>query len=334
MTYRSSGTPSRAPIDRLRHAPVTPMAVRAALGLGVFTALNQGAMTAVELADALGVKPRRLEFLLSQLVVSDFLQLHEGRFSNTDVTAHYLVEGAPDFIGAVWKGWSNYWRTQLVTEQSIRTDTPQSKIDFEGMSTEELSGFLKGLHANAVTAGHALAKHAVFGRAKSVVDIGGGSGGVAIGLCQEHPGLSVTVTELPAVVPIAKEMIGEAGLADRISVQVGDPTRTPLTGSFDVATARAFFQVLAADDCAIAARNIASAIRAGGELFVIGYVLDDSGLSPEICVGQNLMFLNSFDNGEAYREARYRHWLTDAGFVDIERRPDTQGRSLITARKA
>ncbi len=334
MTSRSSDPHSRVAIDRLRDAPVTPMAVRAALGLGVFSALNQGGMTAAALADALGVKPRRLEFLLSQLVLSDFLQLHEGRFSNTDITAHYLVESSPDYIGAVWKGWTNHWSALLVTEQSIRSDSPKAKIDFEGMSTEELSGFLKGLHANAIKAGHALAKHSVFGRAKRVVDIGGGSGGVAIGLCEEHPQLSVTVTELPAVVPITKEMIGEAGLDDRITVEVGDPTKTPFGGSFDVATARAFFQVLAPDDCAIAAQNIGAGIRSGGELFVIGYVLDDSGLSPELCVGQNLMFLNSFQDGEAYKEARYRHWLTNAGFVDIDCRPETQGRSLITARKA
>lgn len=334
MPPEVSNLPSREPIDQLREVPVTPMAVRAGLGLGVFTALGQGPMTAGELADALGVKPRRLEFLLLQLVLGEFLELRDGRFSNTAMAAHYLVEGTPDYIGTVYESWSNYWHTQMVTEQSIRTDRPQAKLDFEGMSTAELSGFLKGLHANAVSAGRNLAKHSSFGRAKRVIDVGGGSGGVAIGLCQMHPQLSVTVVDLPAVVPVAEEMVGEAGLADRITVQVGDPTRNPLSGDFEIATARSFFQVLSADDCAAAARNIAAAIPSGGELFIIGYILDDSGLSPKVCVNQNLMFLNSFENGEAYREARYRDWLTDAGFVEIVRRPEAQGRSLITARKA
>ena len=33
----------------------------------------------------------------------------------------------------------------------------------------------------------------------------------------------------------------------------------------------------------------------------------------------NLAFLNMFDAGESYTEGEYREWLTDAGFVDIER---------------
>jgi len=334
MSSEVSSPPSREPIDRLREAPVTPMAVRAALGLGVFTALGQDRMTADELARALGVKPRRLELLLLQLVVGEFLELHDGRFSNTGMAAHYLVEGAPNYIGAIYTNWTDYWRTQLVTEQSIRTDTPQAKVDFEGMSTEELSGFLKGIHGNAVIAGRSLGKHASFSKAQRVVDVGGGSGGVAIGLCQVHPQLSVTVVDMPAVVPIGKEMVEEAGLADRISVETADLTKEPLSGDLDIAAARAFFQVLSADDCEKAARNIAAAIRTGGELFVIGYILDDSGLSPEVCVAQNVWNLNGFDNGEAYREFRYREWLTGAGFVDITRSPEAQGRSLIVARKA
>jgi hypothetical protein len=153
-------------------------------------------------------------------------------------------------------------------------------------------------------------------------------------LCQKHPQLLVTVVDMPAVVPIAKEMVDEAGLADRVTIVAADLTREPLSGDFEIATARAFFQVLSAGDCEKAARNIAAAIPAGGELFVIGFILDDSGLSPEVCVAQNVYNLNAFENGEAYREARYRDWLTSAGFADITRKPEAQGRSLIAARKA
>ncbi len=75
-------------------------------------------------------------------------------------------------------------------------------------------------------------------------------------------------------------------------------------------------------------------LASGGEIFVIAHVLDDGGLSPEYCVAQNVQFLNVFDEGQAYRESQYRDWLTNAGFVEITRKPESQGRSLITARKA
>ena len=129
-------------------------------------------------------------------------------------------------------------------------------------------------------------------------------------------------------------MVSEAALADRITVETADLLEQPFSGRFDIAIARALFQVLSAENCEIAARNIAAAIPCGGELFVIGHVLDDSGLSPENSVAQNVVFLNCFDEGQAYKESQYREWLTNAGFVEITRKPESQGRSLITARKA
>ena len=91
MTTEQAKIPSRALIDNIRTAAVTPMAVRAALQLGLFTPLASGPMTAGDMADALGVKPRRLEALLYQLVLSEFLTVSDGRFANTDMAAYYLV---------------------------------------------------------------------------------------------------------------------------------------------------------------------------------------------------------------------------------------------------
>ena len=222
----------------------------------------------------------------------------------------------------------------MLTDQSITTDSPQAHIDFDRMSSAELSGFLKSIHGLAVAAGRGLAKNPSFANAERVVDLAGGSGGVAIGLCQEHPHLSVTVVDLPAVIPIGQEMVGEAGLSDRITLKTANLLEKPLSGEFDIATARGFFQVLSAENCRKAAHNIAAALPSGARLFVISFILDDSGLSPEICVNQNMQFLNQYEDGQAYREAQYHDWLAGAGFKDIARHPEAQGRSLITARKA
>ena len=52
----------------------------------MFTPLAKGPMTAQELADKLGIQPRRLALLLYQLVYSEFLELHDGKFANTDMS--------------------------------------------------------------------------------------------------------------------------------------------------------------------------------------------------------------------------------------------------------
>ena len=51
-------------------------------------------------------------------------------------------------------------------------------------------------------------------------------------------------------------------------------------------------------------------------------------------VGQNLVFLNVYDNGLIYTEDEYRTLLADAGFVDTEvRQAAIVGQALISARK-
>ena len=325
--------PSRAPIDNVRLATFTPMAVRAALQLSLFTPLAQGSMTAEELGVALDVKPRRLRALLYQLVVSEFLNVNDGRFSNTEMSEYYLVEGAPNYTGGIHGIWTEQINAMMHIADSIRADTPQTKMDFSGMSQEELGGFLKGLHGSAVAAGRSLSKLPKISEAQELIDIGGGSGGLAIALCEEHLKLRATVVDLPSVVPIATEAVEEAGLTERISVKSADILNNPLKGEFDIATARAFFQVLSADQSKKAAQNIGAGLVSGGTLFILGMVTDDSHLSPISSVGMNLIFLNMFDYGEAYTESEYRDWLANAGFTDVSREPHMMGYDLISARK-
>ena len=121
------------------------MAVRAALQLDLFTSLANGPMTAEELAEAIGVKPRRLKLLLYALVVAEFLELHDDRFINSALSDCYLVKGSPEFAGGIHGLWTESWTALLQTADSIRSDIPQAKIDFQKMTLAELTGFLKGV---------------------------------------------------------------------------------------------------------------------------------------------------------------------------------------------
>ena len=334
MTKKNAPPPSRAPIDNVRLATYTPMAVRAALQLGLFTPLATRPMTAGELAGVLGVKLRRLESLLYQLVVSEFLHVNNRRFSNSDMAEHYLVEGTPNYIGSIHAVWTEQFNAMMHTADSIRSDAAQTKMDFSAMSQEELEGFLRGLHGSAVAAGRSLSKLPKIAEARKLIDVGGGSGGLAIALCEEHPLLHATIVDLHSVVPIASQLVAEAGLADRINVTTADILNNPLDGKFDIATARSLFQVLSVDQSRRAAQNISAALINGGTLFILGMITDDSHLSPKSSVGMNLVFMNMFDNGQAYTETEYREWLTDAGFFDVSREPHLMGYDLITAEKS
>jgi hypothetical protein len=194
-----------------------------------------------------------------------------------------------------------------------------------------LESFFRGLHPKALDQGRKLAERFDFKSLRHLLDIAGGSGGFSIGACEICPELHATVAELPTVCPITNRFVKAAGFSDRVTALPHDIVREPLATPHDAAVLRAFVQVLSREDAARALSHVGQSLRAGAFLLIIGRILDDDRLRPETTVGFNLVFLNVYDEGQAYTESEYRRWLADAGFVDVQRETQQDGTSFITA---
>jgi hypothetical protein len=331
------GSPEIKPATISCHAfaVYTPLAMLAGMQLDVFTSLKDGPMTAPALAEALGVRSDKLQPLLYALVNAELLTVKEDRFANTPEADVYLVRERPAYLGSAHELYADLWSAALGAARSIRAGTPKAKHDFTAMAHEELCAFFRGLHPGALATGRQLAESHGFERFRSLLDVGGGSGGLAIAACQSRPDLRATVVELPRVAPIARSFVKEAGLADRVQVLAANVVEHPPEGQFDAAVLRSVIQVLGPDQACRLLRNVGEAIEPGGALFVVGQVLEDSRLSPWQAVGLNLAFLSIYDEGQAYTEGEYRTWLAEAGFssVEVQWGAAPGGASLITARK-
>ena len=147
------------------------------------------------------------------------------------------------------------------------------------------------------------------------------------------PNIHATVVDLPTVTPITQRFIEEAKLTDRVDVLPADVVNDSLPRTFDVAVLFAFLQVLSPEEARRALIHVYETLNPGGIIYIRGAILDDSRQSPLDMVGFSLFFLNVFAQGGTYAEYEYRDWLTEAGFVDVERTvlPDEQ--SFIRARK-
>ena len=74
-------------------------------------------------------------------------------------------------------------------------------------------------------------------------------------------------------------------------------------------------------------------MRADGEIYILGYVLDDSRASPWEAAAWDVVFINIYEAGQSYTDAEYRNWLEAGGFGQIERQLMGNNMSMITARK-
>jgi cyclopropane fatty-acyl-phospholipid synthase-like methyltransferase len=307
------------------------LAMLAGMQLEVFTPLATGPKKVEELARILEVDASRLRPLLYALVSAGLLELDGEQFANGAEANRFLVKGQHGYMGGQHEAYADLWASTLLTAESIRTGKPQAKHDFAAMSRDELGAFLRGLDAGAAATARRIARSNDLSGFQCLLDAGGGGGGLAARLCRDYPQLSAVVADLPNVADIAAEMVAEHGLDDRLSVLACDVVAGPVPGRYDAAVLRAFLQVLGPKDAARVVANVGAAIEPGGTIFIMGRILDDDRLGPPDAVASNVMFLNIYDEGQAYTESEHRHWLTEAGFTDVQREKLGGGYSIIKA---
>lgn len=320
-------------ISHLFEAVYPSFAMLAGMELDLFTELTLEPLTVEALADAIGVVPVKLRPLLYALVVAGLLTVEDDRFANTPEADHYLVRGKPSYLGAMREITASNWSRVLNTAGAIRAGRPLETLDYHALPHDELVAAFRGFYSGAVSDARRLMKLFDFSSRRALLDVGGGSGGLAIAMVQANPQLKATVADLPLVTPITRQFVDEASVADRVQVLTADAVRETLTGSYDVIVARHVIQVLSDADSRALLHNLAAILRPGGVIHLVGWILDDARVSPHNTVGLNLVLLTAYQDGQAYTEGEYRRWLAETGFVGFERESFPDGASIVTARK-
>ena len=141
---------------------------------------------------------------------------------------------ASDTWCALAANFGDYYRFQidrqiypalLHLDAGITGDTAHLAFDSLGGLTddpEEADAFTRAQHAGSMGPALMVARHFDLGEARSLLDVGGGSGAFSIALCQRNPALRATVLDFPNVITVAERFVTEAKLQDRIGYVRGD----------------------------------------------------------------------------------------------------------------
>ena len=326
--------PQPTTIEELEWAVWPSFALLAGIRLDLFTPLKDGPLSAEQLTDKLGVEADKLKPLLCALAAAGPLKVENSLFANSSEANRFLVRGLSTYRGGKHEVLLSNWQAGLRTAESIQTGAPQAKLDFAGASALELETFYRSNHAQAQRRGRELTATFDLSSHRSLPDVGGGSGGLAIAVTETHPHIQATVAELPTVTPITRRIVEEAGANGRVQVQSSDAINESLSGAFDAAVLSSFIQVISRDQARRALQNVGKVVNPEGAIYIRGDIVDDSSISPLGSVMRNLVYLNIYDQGQAYTEHEHREWLTAAGFADFERKILPDGFSMVRARKA
>jgi hypothetical protein len=126
----------------------------------------------------------------------------------------------------------------------------------------------------------ALVAYADLDRVASVVDVGGGRGGMVEALLRERPDLTAVVADRPDVAAQATSYLAEAGFGTHAH---GEPCDffTSVPGGGDVYTMSNILHDWDDDDCVAILRTVRAAVRPDARLLVVERVLGVRARSPE-----------------------------------------------------
>lgn len=292
-------------------------ALMAAVELGLFTAVSNGAGTYDEVAEALGIHPTNAERLMVMLCAAGLLEKAGARHLNSADVERFLVEGKPGFMGP----WITFTKPQWDRWGRLADHLRAKDLTVMGAMADFTIDDARRYHAATYSIGLGAGRRFVrqvdlSGRSK-IMDIGGGSGAYCIAAANAHPGIRAVVLDLAPVCEIAREFIAEHGAADRVEAQPCDFTRDPFPAGCDVAIMASNLPMYSREVIARVIAKAHDALLPGGEMHLIGETTNDERTGPWGPAYWGLGQAVSNSLGLAHSESDVTGYFATAGFEDV-----------------
>ncbi len=297
----------------------------AAVSLGVFDRLEKGSSSAASLAAELGCDTAAMTTLLDSCVALGLLQRNESDYSNTPEASAYLCSSSPRRM----TGYVNYsnrvmWSMWANLEDAIREGTHRWKQTYgtDGpifsnffKTPEAMNEFLMGMHGFGMITSPHVVQNFDLTRFKHMCDLGGATGHLVIAACRRYPNLKATVFDLPHALGLAKQMVVDYGLADRIAVVGGDFFEDPLPPA-DLYSLGRIVHDWSEDKIALLLRRIYEALPANGGLLIGEKIIEEDRSGPRWALMQSLNML-VVTEGTERTLSQYEQLLKRAGFREV-----------------
>lgn len=315
----STSRPDTTRLQRMARAYTETAVLWAALDLGLFTAVADGASDEDAVARACGISALDAERLVVCCLTLDLLRIEHGRLANPPDVARYLVRGDRSYAGA----WMTFTRRDVpgwFRIAELMTDGPEPTLlgMYGGLTVERARTYHEATYSIGMGAGRRFTRTVDLSGRRRMLDLGGGSGAYSINVVQTHPDMTAVVFDLPPVVEVTRQFLADNGVADRVDTVGGDFTCDPLPADCDVVVMASNLPIYDAEVIADVVARAHAALLPGGEMHLIGEMLDDDRRGPADAAMWGMNELLCGGLGRAHTIADCIGYFERAGFADVE----------------
>ena len=283
----------------------------------MFTAVNLGIFD--------GERPpgAAMDRLLEACVGLGLLMRRGDQFVNTPLADEYLTRSSPHTLSgyirysndALYRLWehlddaviegTNRWKQTFGADGGLFTHffrTPEAQRDF-----------LMGMHGFGMISSPAVIEAFDLSRFSAIVDLGGATGHLALAAHDKYPGMAATLFDLPSVIEVAKEYVG-----DRVSLVSGDFFVDALPVADLYAVGRILHDWTEVKIVALLAK-IHAVLPEGGGLLIAERLLQEDRRGPVATHMQSLNMLVCTE-GRERTLSEYSALLRGVGFREVRGR--------------
>jgi 2-polyprenyl-3-methyl-5-hydroxy-6-metoxy-1,4-benzoquinol methylase len=315
---------------------VAGRALQVSVKLGVIDALGDTPMSASTIAECTGVSERGVLVLLDCLDALGYVRKQAARYRLTPRGKKFLSKDSPQSLHQVVL-FSDYLFNSLTTlEATIQADGPE-QTNYASFTPELWEIFTSAMQEFACTNLAEVVRLVPLPvQAKKLLDLGGSHGLYSMALCQRAPRLSAEIIDFAPVEALAKRLIAQQQMTDRVTFRVGDFLRDELGGDYDVILAFNVIHGLRSEANQLLAAKVSKALNPGGMYVILDQISSGERASPLfrlLIASMGLSFFHYFGSGP-YAFHEVREWLHQAGFARCElRKTRTPGFAVIIGQK-
>lgn len=218
-------------------------ALMAAFQLGVIDALDVTPLYERDLIETIHVDAKHFALLAGLLVQQNVLRRQGDVLAISDrfrqaLEYRDLLEARMD--------WAHRVRGAMIEFFALSIRDPEkhqhhlvnfykfdTRPDYPESVAEMTRGWVRHMSTYTKYSAPSLLARNDFSSYRRILDIGGNNGELASQICRAHPGVQITILDIPPVCDLGVENIRSKGLSDRITFVPGDARITPFPEGFD-----------------------------------------------------------------------------------------------------
>jgi SAM-dependent methyltransferase len=312
-------------------------AMKAAIDLGIFTAIGKGNTTPDAIGARVKASERGIRILCDYLAIQGFLRKENGHYGLAPDAAVFLDRRSPAYLGGIVEFLTSdrHREAHRSIADAVRkggSALPQTPFEPDDPSWVLFARVMMPLMR--MPSEIIAAEMAKGGEVRKVLDIAAGHGIFGIAMARQNPEAQIYAADWPKVLEVARQNAEQAGVTSRYHIIPGSAFDVQFGSDYDLVLITNFPHHFDPPTCTNFLRKVHTALKRGGRAAILEFVPNPDRVTPPTAAAFSLIMLAFTPLGDAYTFRELECMAKDAGFSRVELSPTEVGvEQLVVAYK-